>query len=126
MGIDLIGHGGFMINWHGWKHCLDLAREFGWQPAGPVWPEGHFEGAVHQNAEEAYQSYLSNDSQEVTDADAKRLGEALAAAADAVEQGLPLTPTQMTAAREGFENLELVALWRKLSDYCGNGGFLIG
>jgi hypothetical protein len=29
MGVDLFGHGGAGFNWHGWRHCLEIAEKFG-------------------------------------------------------------------------------------------------
>lgn len=69
MGFDLCGRGGLHAeNWSAWVSLLDLARRYGWKPAGTV---------MNQDVVGWNGSYLSNNYQEVTDTDAKALGEAL-------------------------------------------------
>jgi hypothetical protein len=34
MGVDLLGHGDASFSWPAWYHLLEIAKEFGWQPAG--------------------------------------------------------------------------------------------
>ena len=36
MGVDLMGNGGYSLNWYAWERMLDLAEAFGWSPAGTI------------------------------------------------------------------------------------------
>lgn len=75
MSMDLIGVGGSCnFNVWSWAHILQLAVAHGWKPTGTVHEAPEWGG-----------NYWSNDGQEVTDADA-------AAIADAIERALPDVP----------------------------------
>ena len=70
MGMDLFGkHGDERFNIHGWRMCLERAIEFGWTPERTV--------AATDFPGEWQGGYCTNDYQEVTDRDARTLGEAL-------------------------------------------------
>ena len=68
MGMDLINRHGddFSINWHGWRSMLELAFEFGWEPAGTI-----------SRDSEVSTGYFHNDGQKVTAEDSLKLADAL-------------------------------------------------
>lgn len=122
MGMDLlglggIGHGEISFNNGFWYTLLEIAEIFGWQPAGTVKPsdyDGRWNG-----------SYFTNDFQEVTDADARALSDALqrAVAANtalvAVGSGQPLTKEHAKA----LGRLGVTAV--RNFDFARSGGFSI-
>ena len=120
MGVDLFGYGGASFNWHGWRHCLEIAEKFGWVPAGTEAPTYNEYGAIPADLEWSG-SYCSNDHQSVTDADAKAIARALFRALGAVGTDQTLTPEQLAALEEA--NLDVIA---KLAHYAWRGGFDIG
>jgi hypothetical protein len=74
MGYDFVGLGGLghretNFNNGFWGTQLDIAEIFDWQPAGTIAPPDRSSAWSGQ--------YCGNDFQEVTDADARALGEAL-------------------------------------------------
>jgi hypothetical protein len=72
MGVDLLnvhGHGSEGFNHAGWRAVLELAIEYGWQPEGTAPPD--------DNSGTWSGDYFSNSFQQVTDSDARALGEAL-------------------------------------------------
>jgi hypothetical protein len=83
MGVDLSGAGGHQRFSHmSWHKVLDLACEYGWQPAGTELPRWHDEtGALIEqwslDANEWDGGYSSNDGQYVTDEDAAHIADAL-------------------------------------------------
>ncbi len=85
MGMDLSGAGGeFRWNFFSWPRLLQIAEEYGWEPAGTTvdphdeeeMPHGRWSGG-----------YTSNDAQTVTAEDARNL-------ADALERALPDIPDE--------------------------------
>src|SRR5688500_15058490 len=60
-----------------WHKLIELAQEYGWQPAGTQLDEEGWSG-----------TYLSNDGQIVTQSDALALGNALSAAAAQLEMNV--------------------------------------
>ena len=74
MGVDLIGHGDFSVNWTGWRALLDLAIEFDWKPAGTI---PNLTREELSNSDWERQGYTTNDFQLVTDEDANAISAAL-------------------------------------------------
>src|SRR5919112_6036717 len=103
MGVDIGGAGGDRwFSWTAWENLLDLAHEYGWEPAGtepPQWiatnPDGsidHEMTAMYSRSKENWDgSYFSNDGQYVTDEEA-------ASIADALERALDDIPDEETEA----------------------------
>jgi hypothetical protein len=119
MGVDLFDHGGASFNWHGWRHCLEIAEKFGWVPAGteaPSWNEGGEILPADRDLEWSG-SYCSNDYQSVTDADAKAIARALFRALGAVGTDQTLRAEQLAALEEA--NLDVIA---KLAHYAWRVG----
>lgn len=80
MGIDLLGkHGDTKFSHAAWRECLDLASAFGWRPETPV------------------ASLYYNDSQEVSDRDARALALTLRRAVSALRMGQSLGDEQAKA-----------------------------
>ena len=116
MGVNLIGHGDASFNWQAWRYCLDIAVAFGWRPAGTIAPTdygGEWNG-----------TYCTNDLQEVTDDDARALGEALHRAVNALSTEQNLSEEQ-AKAWAGNSNRTGVYVVCKLADYAEKGGFEI-
>jgi hypothetical protein len=105
VGIDLIGHGGAHFGWDTWRSCLELAKTFGWRPAGTIAPPEN-----------------EHDWQEITDTDARALGAALYRAVAAVEAGQILNEEQETL----LKNCWNVSQIRELADHAIMGHFSIG
>jgi hypothetical protein len=81
MGMDLHGtHGDEWFSVDLWHVCLQCARKFGWRPEGTTDP------LTDPDAEWGG-IYFSNDGQQVSDRDARALGEALLRAVDALQAG---------------------------------------
>jgi hypothetical protein len=93
MGMDLNGAGGsFRWNFFSWPRLLQIAEDYGWEPAGTLPPEPTPED--EEDTEEKAEgdrawsgSYTTNDGQVVTAEDAANL-------ADALEQALPDIPDE--------------------------------
>jgi hypothetical protein len=78
MSFDIIGQNGtyFYVNNTGWAALLQLAVQYGWEPAGTQAPG--FMARGHAIASKDWDgSYTFNDGQTVTDTDAKALAAAL-------------------------------------------------
>jgi hypothetical protein len=92
VGIDLLGkHGDARFSPAAWRECLDLASAFGWRPETPV------------------ASLYYNDSQEVTDGDARALALTLRRAVSALRMGQSLSDEQAKAfdkLKEGFDKYD--------------------
>ena len=93
MGIDV---GGEHFTHTGWRWVLNLAIEYGWQPAGTEPPDYGWLLAGTASPDGNDRSwdggYCSNDFQKVTESDARALGEALlraVAVLDAQEREKP-------------------------------------
>ena len=87
MGMDFSGAGGaFSMHCGSWCKALQLARQYGWQPAGTVAPDY---GPEYPPLTDWNGEYVSNSYQEVTDSDAKNL-------ADALDRALADVPRQNT------------------------------
>lgn len=115
MGMDLMGFGTTEhLSQSFWLAVLEMASSFGWEPAGTR-PQDAFDD------EWDAMNYWSNDYQEVSDADAKALGEALNRALMAMRTKQTLTEKQVQALWDMSE--ESI---RQLADFCARGGFLIG
>lgn len=74
----------FRFNIWGWGKVLNLALDHGWKPEGTVLTKEWFMGIANMTEEQAQKEadeweghYQSNDFQEVTDSDAKKLQTAL-------------------------------------------------
>jgi hypothetical protein len=105
MGMDLSGEGGyFRFNWEGWREVLELAYQYGWEPAGTELPEYSFynqDGTVNLGRTRAYRedakdwdgSYFGNEGQWVTEEDAARI-------ADALERALTHIPDEETVGMQ--------------------------
>ena len=79
MGVDLWGHGGASLYWHGWRSCSEVAQRFGWRPAGTApatWDDGGPIPLTRRDRQE-HGTYFSNDYRSVTDSDAWALADAL-------------------------------------------------
>ena len=119
MGMDLFGkHGDERFNIHGWRMCLERAIEFGWTPERTV--------AATDFPGEWQGGYCTNDYQEVTDRDARALGEALLRAVAALSA---CEPDKVQDRREWPEEedefaAELRCL-RRLANCSLKGGFII-
>lgn len=115
MGFDLTG--GESFNWHSWRGCLDVAKAFGWKPAGtaPPPPEHRPPNAGGRGG-----GYFSNDFQSVTESDAKDLSRALFRAINAVQTGRLLPLNQHLAIKE----VDLSEVTR-LANHAFRGGFTI-
>jgi hypothetical protein len=87
MGYDLTNASGDSHQWKsvGWWYLLNLARHFGWKPAGTLPPAAHDEPSAWDG------NYFHNDGQRVTAPDA-------AALADSLEKMLR-SPTRVQAAQ---------------------------
>jgi hypothetical protein len=112
MGVDLISdHGEISFNWAYWGRCLEIAKTFGWSPAGTIAAEefiGDWSG-----------TYFTNDQQIVTDDDARSLAIALYRAATAL-MGKKLTQEQAGVCGDITAEALFV-----LADYAVLGGFMI-
>jgi len=97
MGVNLGGkHGGhFDMNWSNWRYCLKTAYRYGWRPLGTVAADPallrEVYGPVREGCQEPDYSewdgdYFSNESQIVTDDDARAIAEALRNAIAAGEE----------------------------------------
>jgi hypothetical protein len=88
MGWDLEGRGGYCrVQWGDWTPCLETAQLFGWKPAGTLLPYGPPEARGDPGPDWEWSgTYLSNDWQEVTNADAKAFAAALDRAVAAREK----------------------------------------
>jgi hypothetical protein len=93
MGMDILGSDwDFGCGAVFWAECLALARAFGWEPAGTVAPAPCHQGDCY----DAWNgNYLTNDYQEVTDADAHAFAMALYRAIDAMMMESPVKQTQV-------------------------------
>jgi hypothetical protein len=96
MGMDLRGAGGdFRWNYPYWLNLLQLAQEYGWEPAGtlpgPGCNEDDEEFAEEDVPDEQRCGYDTNDYQRVTAEDAKNLAAAL-------ERALPFIPDENKVA----------------------------
>jgi hypothetical protein len=92
MGMDLRGAGGnFRFPVHGWSAVLHLARDFGgWEPQGTEPPEYYRQRALADGEPLDWSgTYGTNDYQQVTEADARNL-------ADALERALRHVPRERT------------------------------
>jgi len=101
---------------------LDFAIEHGWQPAGTMAPDYcQLYGMQPAEADGLRRSweggYDSNDWQEVTDSDARALGEALLRGVAAAEAQEREKPTKWPD--DWFRHVE------KFADFALKGGFLI-
>jgi hypothetical protein len=114
MSYDLIGRENTFFNNIGWHYCLDVAIAFGWKPAGTIAPLD-FTG-------EWCGSYYGNDSQIVTDKDARALAAALYRAIYALSTGQDLTEDQAKLWDGDGESIEAL---RRLADYAQGGTFAI-
>ena len=145
MGVDLIGNGGFSMNWSAWHHIQDLAQEFGWSPRGVVPPDDHPDKTLFNGRD----GYNSNDGQLATDTDAGALGTALGRAIEDPldpiaashvnfdEQQRPTLEELSAEMKRFIENPELLKnleaaedklpLWlvAEFAAYCKRGGFRI-
>jgi hypothetical protein len=118
MGMDLSGKGGyFRFSHQNWRAILELAHEYGWEPAGTKPPEfivyapdGVTVDEVGTRAARQHHGnwdggYFTNDLQVVDDQDAANIADALERALDDVpEEGGRddlLTPVQHQAAQRG-------------------------
>jgi hypothetical protein len=138
----------FKCNNAAWPRYLQLARAFGWRPAGVThfiaWTEN---GPKLTEIPDGQGSYFYNDWQQVTDVDARELAKALRRAAAAVDERSPLTenqyqnlkafagrgdddvfiglvPQQGAADWQGIAGVDLRGVLA-LSDLAGEGGFTI-
>jgi len=125
MGMDLLREGvNERFSAISWCECLKRAIEFGWTPEGTVAPldfPGQWDG-----------DYCGNDFQQVTDRDARGLGEALlraVAALSAREQSkievlkdCSDDEVEWTAKRPLVAELSCL---RRLANYTLQGGFVI-
>jgi hypothetical protein len=135
MGMDLSGAGGeFFWNFFSWPRLLQIAEEYGWEPAGTLPPE------YMEMPEEGQWSgdYTSNDQQTVTAEDAWQLAEALERALDDIPEEDVLAPyrtetgmIQLTPDTPEIDDLD----WfcgpkhkdhiRKFLQFCRAGSFQI-
>jgi hypothetical protein len=116
MGMDLSGKGGdFRFSHQNWRAILELAHEYGWEPAGTKPPEFIVYApdgvTVDEVATRSWRQryanwdggYFSNDYQVVCDEDAANIADALERALDDVPDegggGHVLTPAQYQAAQ---------------------------
>ena len=76
-----------------WPKYFALGTAFGWVPAGAVFPSNY--GVVP-----TFESYFSNDWQEVTDHDALAFGAALELAIAAIKTESPMTDRQEAALKK--------------------------
>ena len=114
MGMDLLREdGNESFSGTSWNECLKRAIEFGWTPEGTVAPVG-FPGQWQGG-------YWSNDFQEVTTRDARRLGDALLRVVAALSKDCPDEEDELTAKRLAAE----LRCLRKLANYALDGGFVI-
>lgn len=115
MGYDLYSaKGKFHWTVYDWSNVLKLANEFGWQPAGTEAPPPVYDESgqiVYDSPSNWEGDYFSNDSQRVTDDDAKQLAIALEAAL-------------FHAPPERFEIIHKGKL-NEFIDFCFSGGFEI-
>ena len=120
MGYDLHGRGGYFgVDILDWRPCVETAQTWGWKPSGTLLPYGPPEAQGDPGSDWTWDgNYFSNDFQEVTDRDARALGEALLRG---------VTPLE---ARER----EMPSRWpddwlhsvRRFADRALKGGFHIG
>ena len=149
MGMDLRGAGRtkrFSIT--SWCKVLQLAQEYGWQPAGTQAPTFMLADGTIETAENWSGTYFDNSYQRVSDEDAANIAEALRRALsdipdfDTDEKWVKLPPSnpfERMMAEQGFEmsgpNLSLTPLEffsgeakQQVEDfiaYCQAGWFLI-
>lgn len=150
MGYDLRGHcDGLHLNSTACRYCLNVARAFGWEPAGTApsrWVVKHSDGTIDEDetarANAGWKgSYFGNDYQQVTDSDAHALAAALQRAIEAVVSRAPLTDAQRRALIMTDVTVDVVAgrlalhgpveppdtaLLKELADFAGQSGFAIG
>ena len=123
MGYDLMGaHDTWRFQIGAWRPVLNFAIEHGWQPEGTKAPDYCGLYGMQPAEAEAHRlswdgGYYGNDWQEVTDSDARALGEALLRGVAAAEAQERKKPTKWPD--DWFRNVE------KLADFVLKGGFLI-
>jgi hypothetical protein len=124
MGYDLCrGHDCWRFDVSAWQPVLDFAIEHGWQPAGTMAPDYRqlygMEPAEADGLSRSWDGeYCSNDWQEVTDSDARALGEALLRGVAAAEAQELEKPTKWPD--DWFRRV------KKFADFALKGGFVIG
>ena len=149
MGMDLRGAGGterFSVT--SWCKVLQLAQEYGWQPAGTQAPTFALVEGTTETVEDWDGTYLSNSFQRVTDEDAANIAEALQRALsdipdfDTDEKWVELTPSnpfERMMVEQGFQmsgpNPSLTPIEffsgeakqkvKNFIEYCQAGGFCI-
>jgi hypothetical protein len=111
MGVDLSGAGGCeWLSWTVWGNLLNLAREYGWEPAGTEPPSvtvKNPDGSIDHEMSAIYSwsyggwdgTYFTNNCQLVTDEDAASIAEAL-------EQALGDIPDEGTVETVRVINLD--------------------
>jgi len=77
-----------------WPDYLKVATAFGWAPDGAFFKNDEVGLGDHPSG-----SYLGNDWQQVTDADARAFGTALNLAVATINAGSPMTDTQVTVLK---------------------------
>jgi hypothetical protein len=136
MGCD--GSGEFALRPGWWQALLGLARQHGWDPAGtqPPWAASGWTGAGDPPAWDG--RYWPGLGQQVTGADARHLGAALArAVADIPDSGgrpywrpdpdaRPVTDVTALELLAGAESKEVLGWFLEhCAGCCGGGGFAI-
>lgn len=132
MGMDLYNADGDYFRWNGiwWADMLNLAEQYGWQKSG----------TVLQQDSSWCGTYLSNDGQCVTTADAANLASALECALPALlDEVTCLTPTPLSLfeafglVTQGKSKAKLLSMFggenkkylKEFIAFCRKGGFEI-
>jgi hypothetical protein len=133
MGYDLNGRGGYyFVNIDDWRPCLETAQTWGCKPAGTLLPYGPPEAEGDPGPDWKWNgSYLGNESQEVTDEDAKAFAAALDRAIEArakakrrrtiVVQG-KVIPLSCGYDWRGYDDTDVL---KGVADFARQGSFLI-
>jgi hypothetical protein len=123
MSYDLSrGHDSWNFSIREWNFVLRFGIEHGWQPAGTMAPPDYCQQHGVQPADDLIGSwdghYDGNDSQKLTDSDARALGEALLRGVAAAKAQEREKPTKWPD--DSFHRVE------KFADFALKGGFYIG
>jgi hypothetical protein len=148
MGVDLMGNGGYSMNWAGWRSMLKLAQMFGWCPAGTMemdYLEGHWSHPNEATYAGKRLGYFSNDGQLVTDPDASALAAVLRRALAHPSQPIVSSRVNFKADKVDRNSVDaivsdveiamadpfpmdcrlLAGSVEEFAEYCENGGFRI-
>ena len=122
--VELAGHGSLGLTWEEWRTCYNLAKAFGWKPAGTLGPEDrtHWGGQAGINPE-FDMGYFSKNSQRVTDADAKAFAQALQTAMSTWNAGQELTLEQHRAFMGVPKHFDSYVV--RVAEHAARSGFLI-